>query len=73
MFQDIHTHHGYDNHHLDMHGVFIANGPQFKSNYQTGTINCLDVYPLLCRLFNIIPNNNIDGKLERIEFILNED
>jgi ectonucleotide pyrophosphatase/phosphodiesterase family protein 5 len=65
--------HGYDNHHLDMHGVFIAAGPQFKNNYKTGTINCLDVYPLLCKIFNIIPNNNIDGNLERIEFILNED
>jgi predicted AlkP superfamily pyrophosphatase or phosphodiesterase len=65
--------HGYDNHHLDMHGVFIAAGPQFKNNYKTGTINCWDVYPLLCKVFNIIPNNNIDGKLERIEFILNED
>jgi ectonucleotide pyrophosphatase/phosphodiesterase family protein 5 len=65
--------HGYDNHHLDMHGIFIAAGPQFKNNYKTGTINCLDVYPLLCKIFNIIPNNNIDGKLDRIEFILNED
>ena len=65
--------HGYDNHHMDMHGVFIAAGPQFKNNYETGTINCLDVYPLLCKIFNIIPNNNIDGKLERIEFILNQD
>jgi predicted AlkP superfamily pyrophosphatase or phosphodiesterase len=63
--------HGYNNHHLDMHGVFIAAGPQFKNNYKTGTINSLDVYPLLCKIFNIIPNNNIDGKLERIEFILN--
>jgi len=65
--------HGYSNHHLDMHGVFIAAGPQFKNNYKTGTINCLDVYPLLCKIFNIIPNDNIDGKLERIEFILKED
>jgi len=65
--------HGYDNHHLDMQGVFIAGGPNFKNGYKTGTINCLDVYPLLCKIFNIIPNNNIDGKLERIEFILNED
>jgi predicted AlkP superfamily pyrophosphatase or phosphodiesterase len=63
--------HGYNNHHLDMHGVFIAAGPQFKNNYKAGTINSLDVYPLLCKIFNIIPNNNIDGKLERIEFILN--
>jgi len=25
--------HGYDNHHLDMHGIFIASGPEFKNNY----------------------------------------
>jgi predicted AlkP superfamily pyrophosphatase or phosphodiesterase len=63
--------HGYDNFQLDMHGVFIASGPEFKDNYKTGTLNCLDVYPLLCKLFNIIPNSNIDGQLDRIEFILN--
>ena len=65
--------HGYDNHQLDMHGIFIAAGPRFKNNYKTGTINCLDVYPLLCKIFNVIPNGNIDGHLERIEFILKED
>ena len=65
--------HGYDNNQLDMHGVFVAAGPRFKNNFKTGTINCLDVYPLLCKIFNVIPNSNIDGRLERIEFILKED
>jgi predicted AlkP superfamily pyrophosphatase or phosphodiesterase len=65
--------HGYDNNHLDMHGVFVAAGPQFKNDYKTGALNCLDVYSLLCKIFSIIPNSNIDGKLERIEFILYED
>ena len=65
--------HGYDNHQLDMHGIFVAAGPRFKNNYKTGTINCLDIYPLLCKIFNVIPNSNIDGHLERIEFILKED
>lgn len=64
--------HGYDNHQKDMHGTFIANGPAFKMNYKTGMINCLDVYPLLCKIFNIIPSGNIDGELDRIEFILKE-
>ncbi|MCX7876683.1 MAG: ectonucleotide pyrophosphatase/phosphodiesterase [Melioribacteraceae bacterium] len=62
--------HGYDNHHLDMHGFFIAVGPKFKKNYQTGTLLNIDIYPLLCKIFNIFPRNNIDGKLERIEYIL---
>ena len=64
--------HGYDNTQLDMHGIFIASGPAFKKNFSTGTLNCLDVYPLLCKIFNVTPNANIDGKLDRIVFILNE-
>lgn len=62
--------HGYDNNHLDMHGIFIADGPAFKNNYQTGTLWNIDIYPMLCKIFNIYPRTNIDGKLERIEFIL---
>ena len=62
--------HGYDNHQLDMHGVFIATGPHFKKNYRTGTVWNIDIYPLLCKIFNIIPRSNIDGKLDRIGFIL---
>lgn len=62
--------HGYDNQHLDMHGIFIATGPNFKKNYQTGTLWNIDIYPLLCKIFDIIPRSNIDGKAERIEFIL---
>lgn len=63
--------HGFDNYHLDMHGFFVAIGPNFKKNYQTGTLQNIDIYPLLCKIFNIIPRSNIDGKIERIEFILN--
>ena len=64
--------HGYDNHTMDMNGIFFAMGPSFKENYRTGTINCVDVYPLLCKIFNIFPNPNIDGKLNRIAFILKD-
>lgn len=62
--------HGYDNNQMDMHGLFIAKGPAFKKHYFTGTLNNIDVYPLLCKIFNISPRANIDGKAERIEFIL---
>lgn len=64
--------HGYDNHHLDMHGIFFATGPAFKKGYRTGTLWNIDIYPLLCKIFKISPRNNIDGKLERIGFILQE-
>jgi ectonucleotide pyrophosphatase/phosphodiesterase family member 5 len=62
--------HGYDNHEMDMHGIFYAIGPDFKVGYHTGTLNNIDLYPLLCKIFNIAPRSNIDGKLENIEFIL---
>ena len=62
--------HGYDNFHLDMHGVFVAAGPSFKQNYKTGTLNNIDIYPLLCKIFNCTPAENIDGDLKRIEYIL---
>ncbi|MCX7908904.1 MAG: ectonucleotide pyrophosphatase/phosphodiesterase [Ignavibacteria bacterium] len=62
--------HGYDNYWLDMHGIFIASGPKFKQNYKVGTIMNIDIYPLICKILNITPRGNIDGKLERIEFIL---
>lgn len=62
--------HGYDNFLMDMNGIFYAIGPAFKSNYRVGTIDNIDIYPLLCKIFNILPNPLIDGKLERIEYIL---
>lgn len=62
--------HGFDKDHTDMHGIFIAKGPAFKSGYKTGTLWNVDIYPLLCKIFNITPNNLIDGDINRIEFIL---
>jgi len=62
--------HGYDPYNLDMHGIFYAIGPDFKSGYTCGTIQNIDIYPLLAKLLGIYPNNNIDGKFERIEFLL---
>ena len=62
--------HGYDNHWINMHGIFYAVGPAFKVNYEVGTLDNIDIYPLLCKIFDVIPNQLIDGKLERIDYIL---
>ncbi|MEJ5263083.1 MAG: ectonucleotide pyrophosphatase/phosphodiesterase [Ignavibacterium sp.] len=64
--------HGFDNSFIEMHGIFYAIGPSFKKNYKTGTIENINIYPLLCKIMNIKPKQNIDGKLENIEFILKE-
>lgn len=63
-------HHGFDPNHLDMHGIFYANGPSFKKGYRSGTIHNIDIYPLLCAIYGIEPRLNIDGRLERVEFLL---
>lgn len=65
--------HGYDNTVLSMHGLFIANGPAFKNHLKTSTLLNIDIYPLACKVLNIMPNQPIDGRLERIEFILKND
>ncbi len=62
--------HGYDNNHTDMHGIFIAKGPILKRIIKLALLWNIDINPLLCEIFNIQPRSNIDGKLERIEFIL---
>jgi predicted AlkP superfamily pyrophosphatase or phosphodiesterase len=64
--------HGFDNNHIDMHGIFYAIGPSFKKGYKIGSIENIHIYPLLCKLLNIIPNKKIDGHLKEIEFILKE-
>jgi len=64
--------HGYDNNAIDMHGIFIGNGPAFKKGYKSGTVWNIDIYPLLCKIYSVQPNKNIDGKLERISFLLVE-
>ena len=55
-----------------MHGIFVATGSAFKEGYKTGTLWNIDIYPLICEILKISPNQPIDGKLERIGFILKE-
>jgi len=62
--------HGYDPTNIDMHGIFYAIGPDFKSGFTCGTIENINIYPLFAKLLGIFPNNNIDGKLENIEYLL---
>jgi ectonucleotide pyrophosphatase/phosphodiesterase family member 5 len=62
--------HGYENTHLDMHGIFYARGPAFRNGYRTGMIQSIDIYSLICEIFGIRPRHNIDGDSNRIKFIL---
>jgi ectonucleotide pyrophosphatase/phosphodiesterase family protein 5 len=64
--------HGFDNSEIDMHGVFYAMGPAFKKGLVSGTLENVDIYPLLAKIFNIPISHKIDGKIKRIQFVLKE-
>lgn len=64
--------HGFDNNHIDMHGIFYGIGPSFKKGYKIGTLENIHIYPLMCKLLNIIPNQKIDGDINSIGFILSD-
>ena len=64
--------HGYDNKHLDMHGIFYAMGPAFKEGYRTGTIRSIDVYPLIMEIFGLESRSGIDGDLNNIRYLLKD-
>uniref|UniRef100_A0A3B1KL74 glycerophosphocholine cholinephosphodiesterase n=1 Tax=Astyanax mexicanus TaxID=7994 RepID=A0A3B1KL74_ASTMX len=64
-----HGWHGYDNEYVDMRGFFLAQGPDFKRNFQAGPIRAVDVYNIMCNTLGIkpLPNN---GSWSRVEFML---
>ncbi|XP_076092650.1 glycerophosphocholine cholinephosphodiesterase ENPP6-like isoform X2 [Mytilus galloprovincialis] len=47
--------HGYDNAEEDMHGIFLAMGPDFKKNYKIGPVRAVDIYQVMCKALKIQP------------------
>ncbi|CAM4618354.1 unnamed protein product [Leuciscus chuanchicus] len=64
-----HGWHGYDNEFVDMRGFFLAQGPDFKTNFRAGPIRTVDVYNVLCKTLGIEaqPNN---GSWSRVECMM---
>ncbi|MEO5960220.1 MAG: ectonucleotide pyrophosphatase/phosphodiesterase, partial [Opitutaceae bacterium] len=58
--------HGYDPAHRDMHGVFIAHGPAFKSGVTLDPVENIHIYNLLCAATGLKPApNDGDDRLVR--------
>ena len=53
--------HGWDPRHPDMHGIFIAAGPDIRPGRRIGAVDSVHVYPFLARLLRLAPNPDIDG------------
>ena len=62
--------HGYSSDYKSMHAIFYAYGPRFKPGYKLDTFELIHVYPLICDLLQIEPNNNIDGDINVLKQIL---
>ncbi len=62
--------HGWDNANKDMHTIFYARGPAFKSNHTHPPFELVDLYPLITRILGLEPAT-VDGKIERVEGMLN--
>ena len=62
--------HGYSPAFKDMHAIFYANGPAFKSGLEIETFQNFHVYPLICKILGLPIPENIDGRLEVLQPIL---
>uniref|UniRef100_A0A8C8XHB8 glycerophosphocholine cholinephosphodiesterase n=1 Tax=Panthera leo TaxID=9689 RepID=A0A8C8XHB8_PANLE len=64
-----HGWHGYDNELMDMRGIFLAFGPDFKSNFRAAPIRSVDVYNIMCNVAGIAPLPN-NGSWSRVMCML---
>jgi alkaline phosphatase D len=61
--------HGWDNAKKDMHTVFYAMGPAFRSNHLHPPFKVVDLYPLIAQILGLKPAQ-IDGEFERVRGML---
>jgi len=61
--------HGYDNSEKEMHALFIANGPDFKSGYKMKAFENIHLYELMAHLLNIDPAET-DGNIDSVSVML---
>jgi hypothetical protein len=61
--------HGYDPDNRDMHGIFYAKGPSFKTGTVQPTFENVNIYSLLAELLKIAPAKT-DGSLGPLKGML---
>ncbi len=62
--------HGYDPNLENMKSIFIASGANIKSNLQINSFENIHIYPLLCKLLEIEPYEESEGKLHVLDGIV---
>jgi len=61
--------HGFDNNNKDMHAIFYAVGPAFKTGYLQPTFNNIDIYPLIAEIMHLKPAT-VDGNILNVSGML---
>ena len=61
--------HGYDPENTDMHAIFYAMGPAFKTGYRHGKFENVCLYPMLAEILGLSPAI-VDGDLESVKAML---
>lgn len=61
--------HGYHPDNKDMHGIFIAKGPSFKSGFSENSFSSIHLYEMMCKILDIPAAAN-DGDLKEVEHFL---
>ncbi len=62
--------HGFNPEFPEMHAIFYAGGPAFRSGITIPSFRNVHVYPLACRLLGLPIPEGIDGRIEVLEGIL---
>lgn len=62
--------HGWDNQIPEMGAIFLARGPGIAPGQRIGAFESVNVYPFLAHLLGLVPNPEIDGRLEVLAPVL---
>ncbi|MBI0400630.1 alkaline phosphatase family protein [Cyclobacterium marinum] len=62
--------HGFDPKHKEMHGIFYAKGPAFKTAFTLPPMGIVHVFPLMCEVLGLPIPQNIDGDLKVVKSVL---
>lgn len=65
--------HGWAPESPDMHGFFIASGPDIRAGASLGAVNNIDIYPLLVSILGLRAAENIDGDPAKLADVLKPD
>jgi predicted AlkP superfamily pyrophosphatase or phosphodiesterase len=65
--------HGWAPEWSDMHGFFVASGPDIKAGVPLGAVYNVDIYPLMVSILGLEPPDNLDGDANNLAKLLISD